>query len=471
MIILAWLFGSAWMHLSVGAAFTRFATLLGVTPLGFGILAAIPFLGAVVQLPASFFIERYGYRKAVFLWACTAHRFLWLLIAAIPWMFPPRLQWPALLTLMFVSTLLANVSAPAWMSWMADVIPSRIRGRYNARRIQYGQAVGVVLSLLAGLALDWPDPEQRLLLRNIISAMFLVAGLCGMVDILFFARVPDDKPVHVHPHLGLRELVSRPLRNPAFRAFLGYSATMTFATGYIGQFIWLYLFEEVGMTNLTANLLLVTVPTLVSMAAYPFWGRIVDRYGSKPALLLAGLVVVNGASAWILVRQGSWVPGYILVLTAVVAWPGMDLGAFNLLLRLTESGDKGRSGSAVVAINSLVVAIAGTLSGVFGGVVAQWLGRSWRITVLGWPISYHGVLFLVSAVLRLGALGWILRLEEGRRLATRDALRYIVTSVYSNRFQATFFPLRMWSSLSRLTWRLPGGKGRARAATQRPDRT
>lgn len=463
LIIVAWLFGSAWMNLASGAAFTRYAKLLNVTPFGFGLLAAIPFLGAAVQLPTSLFLERHGGRKPVFIWTCTAHRFLWIVTGALPWLLPESWQWPGLLVLMFVSTVLANVASPAWMAWMADVIPARIRGRFNARRIQAGQAVGLVLSLLAGLALDWPDEAQKTLLRNLISGMFAVAGICGMVDILLFLRVPDPKPVHHHPTLSLRELVRQPLRNPAFRTFLGYSATMTFATGFVGQFLWLYVFDEVGMGNTRANLLLVTVPTLASMAVYPFWGRIVDRFGSKAALLWAGLIVINGSSTWVLVTPTTWIPGYLGVLTAVLAWPGMELAGFNLLLRLAESGNRARASSAVVAINSMAVAVAGTLSGLFGGLVAQWLGPHWRTTILGWPLTSHGVLFLASAGLRALALVWVFFLREERRTATRDALHYMMINLFSNLQQATFFPIRMLASLAQQTWRLPGPRARRRS--------
>lgn len=462
-ITVAWLFGAAWMHLVNGAAFTRYAKLLNVTPFGFGLLAAIPFLGAVAQLPTSLFIERYGRRKTLFIWTCSLHRFLWLVIAAIPWTVPRQAQWHALVGLMLLSTVLANMAAPAWISWMADAIPSRIRGRYNARRIQYGQAVGLVLSLLAGIALDWPADGQGDLLRNVISAMFVLAGIAGMIDILLFIRVPDTAPHHRHPGLTLRELVRAPLANPQFRLFLAYSATITFATGYIGQFIWLYMFDVVGADNTRANLLLVTIPIAVSMVAYPYWGRMVDRFGPKPAILIAGIFVINGSSAWILVQGRWWFVGYLLVLTAVAAWPGMDLAGFNLLLRMSQSRSGVAAGSAAVAINSLAVAIAGTLSGLFGGAIAEWFGQEWRVTILGWPVNVHGLLFIISAALRALALGWIMALSENRAMATRDALRFIRGNVYSNLVQATFFPWRMVASMYRVTWRVEGAARRRRA--------
>ncbi len=459
-VVVAWLFGAAWMYMVSGAIFTRYAKLLHVSNFGFGILATIPFLGALVQLPASLILERYGRRRQIFLWCATLHRLLWLVIAALPWLFPPSWQWPALLVVILLSTVLANISSPAWLAWMAELIPGRLRGRYFSRRIQFGQAVGLVLSFLTGLVLDWPQPDEQILLRNVISILFAVASLCGVVDILLFLKVPDPARTARRPSLTLRELVHGPLLDSNFRRFLGYSFSMTFATGFMGQFVWLYLFDEVGMSNSHANLLLVSIPLLVGMASYPFWGRIVDRFGSKPALIAAGFLVVNGASVWIFVTRDSWIPAYLFSIIATAAWAGMDIGGFNLLLRMTESGDRRRtSNTAVIAINSVVVAIAGTLSGVFGGSIAEWLGNDWRTTICGWPLTYHGVLFLSSSVLRLAALGWLFSLTETRgKMATREAFRYMATNVYSNLLQATFFPARVIIRLARDSWKITGKK-------------
>jgi MFS family permease len=235
------------------------------------------------------------------------------------------------------------------------------------------------------------------------------------------------------------------LKDRNFRRFLGYSFSMTFATGFIGQFVWLYLFDEVGMSNSRANLLLVSIPLAVGMLSYPFWGRIVDRFGSKVALITAGSLVINGATVWIFVTRDSWIPAYLFALVATAAWAGMDIAGFNLLLRMTQDGDRrNASNTAVIAINSLVVAIAGTLSGIFGGSIAEWLGNDWRVTILGRTLTYHSVLFACSAFLRLVAVLWLFSLKEsGRKLATREAFRYVANNVYSNILQATFFPARV----------------------------
>ncbi|OPZ25554.1 MAG: Major Facilitator Superfamily protein [Lentisphaerae bacterium ADurb.BinA184] len=459
-VMTAWGFGAVWLYITTGATLTQYAKLLHVTPFGFGLLAALPFLGALTQLPASLVMERYGWRKPIFLWANLVHRFLWIVIGAMPWLLPMTWWWAGLIGLMLLSSMCAHAATPAWMSWMADLVPPRLRARYFSRRVQFGQIVGLVVTVLMGLLLDRWQGKGTLYLRTCISLALILGGVSGIADILFFFKVPDPRGHAPRPGLGLRELVRRPLADRNFRHFLGYTATMTFATGFVTQFIWLYILDVVHMSNTRANLLLITVPLVMAVLCYPVWGRVVDRFGSKPALMLAGLLVVNGASAWILVQGRYWYYGYLTVLLSSVSWPAMELASFNLLLRTSDSRGAVRAGSATAAINSLVTCIAGTLSGVFGGTMAELLG-DWQRSFLGLTLTFHAVLFVISAVLRLAALAWLLGLRETHEYAARDALRYVKADVFSN-LQAVFLvPVRQFGRLGNLSFRLrlPGWQG------------
>ncbi len=152
---MAWVFGVAWIYLVSGAILTRYAKLLDVSNFGFGLLATIPFIGALIQLPASLLLERYGHRKTTFIWSVTLNRILWLVIAALPWLVPQRWQWPALLVVMFISTLLANIAAQAWMAWMAELIPGQIRGRYflPPYPVRAGSRTGYCICCRTGIGL------------------------------------------------------------------------------------------------------------------------------------------------------------------------------------------------------------------------------------------------------------------------------------------------------------------------------
>jgi MFS family permease len=454
LVTTAWIFGSAWTYLTTGAAMTRYAQSLGMSRFGFGLLAAIPFAGALVQLPASYLLERYGGRRRLFIIAGLIHRATWLAIAAVPWVTPAATWWWMLLLVLAFSTVMANLMGPAWMTWLADMVPGRLRGRYFSARGQYGRMVGLVTTTLVGLALDSAEAIDPVTLRRVISGVMAIAAVCGVLDISLFRWVPDTTRRPHDPNVKLGELLRAPLRDPNFRRYLGFNATLTFAVGYVGQFIWLYLFDVVELTNVQANTMLVAVPLLMHMVAFPIWGRLVDRLGCRPVLLIAGMMIVHGGASWIFVTRESWWLGYIGSITATAAWPGVELASLNILLELSGSKQAGRRGSAYVAVNSIVVATAGVASGLFGGAMAQWFGNEWRGSLMGWPITYHGLLLLISAALRASALLWLIGLREPGAYTARAALRFMTANIYSNLQQAVLMPARGVVRLGRFTYKL-----------------
>ncbi len=441
-MLVAWLFGAAWMSITTGATLTRFARELGVREFGFGVMAAIPFMAAFAQLPASFFIERFGHRKALFLTANILHRSLWLVIAAIPWIFP-RVHGPAaLIALLGLSAVANQATGPSWNSWLVDIVPSRIRGRYMSRRSQAGQIVNLLLTLAVGLALDWAEGISGVALGRTLSAMLAVASVMGLVDILYFVGIPDHKAPRRNRAYGLRELFLQPLKNRSFRFCLAFTGVLTFSVGFIGQFTWLYMFDVVKATNMQANLLLVAIPLLIALMSLPFWGRMVDRLGRKPVIIVAGMCVIPGGLAWIFVREGHWFPGYFGIMLAAFAWPGVELGYVNILLGLMERRKGNIRNTAYVAINSVVVAVAGTLSGLFGGLLAREL-KDWQGSVWGVTLTYHGLLFLISTVLRAGGLLFLRGIEEPRAFSARDAFQYMAGTMYSNLQNTLVLPMRL----------------------------
>ena len=58
LVTLAWVFGSAWAAATSGAALTRFAQGLGASEFQFGLLAALPFIAALLSMPAGLWTDR-----------------------------------------------------------------------------------------------------------------------------------------------------------------------------------------------------------------------------------------------------------------------------------------------------------------------------------------------------------------------------------------------------------------------------
>mgnify|MGYP000110484201 CR=1 FL=1 len=431
-VTMAWGFGAVWMYATTGAARTQFAKSMGMSDAAFGLMSAIPNLGLLLQVIASYLIERYGNRKKLFLIAGTIHRLLWILIAAIPWLpIPMSEHWWVFLAFLALTTAIANMNDPAWLIWMADLVPDTIRGRYFGRRGQLGRMVGIATTISIGFILDQAKAVDQQTLQRTISVLFIIASMFGAVDILMFKWVPDEyrKPVEQKPPFFT--MLAQPLKHPAFRRFLAFRATLFFAIGYIEYYAWLYLFDVVEMSNWRANVMLVAVPTIVTMCTFPLWGRLVDRLGCRPVLLIAGVMITHGALSWMFVTKDNWWFGYFAVLSATMAWPGVELASQNILLDMADSDTNVQGGSAYIAVHSAVIGVAGICSGLFASLVVEQL-HDWHAVILGWPVTYHGLLFFISAVLRLTSLIWLIGMPEPESYTTPAAFRYIVGNIYAN---------------------------------------
>jgi MFS family permease len=444
----AWGFGAAWMYITTGAALTQYAKLLDTPEYAFGILAAVPFAGSLLQLPSSYIISRYGHRKLIFTVSGLIHRMLWFAVAAIPLLLPHGASWVALVGIMGASSLAGHVASPGVLAWFGDVVPKPVRGRYFGRRAQLGQISGLVTTVLVGYLLDWSKLSSHLTLQWTLCGMMAGAAILGTIDFLILAPLPDPRPEPVNADIRLSEVLRAPLADRNFRRYLGFAATFTFGVGYVGQYVWLFIFDVVHYTNSQANVLLVSVPLVVAMCALPWWGRVIDKYGRKPVMILGGLSILHGAAVWILLAGPQWWVGVGLAFLVMAAWPGLDLGCMNLLFCLSTIPGTRRQNSSYQAVASVVVAVAGVLSGVFGGLVAKLLG-GWQSAFLGCPITYHGLLFIISGVFRLASLLWLRGLDDPGCATVGETARGIASDIAHTLRRWLAFPRRQLVPISR----------------------
>jgi MFS family permease len=470
-ILYAWLFGAFWLWTISGAAMTQFARAIHTPDWAFGLLSAMPYFGAMFQLPASIMLARYGRRKTLFLWTVMTGRLLWVVAAAIPWVLPNYRDawWPLMVICLTLSHGCNNAGTPAWMDWMADVIPSRVRARYFAVRFRYGQIAGLVATLSIGYVLDIVDRAHDSNLLMLTTSLILgVAGLMGTMDIVLFRRVDDADARPKEKSPPLLEMLKQPLRNREFRWFLLYNFVLFMSLGFVGQYIWLYVYDVVKVTNTQANLLLIAVPLIMMAISYTMWGKLIDRVGRKPTIMIAGVVTANGALWWIFVGHGLWpvtwfgyefslvtVVGYIMCITAMLTWPGVELANFNFLLGLAGTRESKRTGGGYVALNAMAVAVGGAMSGVIAGGLAKWLGPGWTavVPVIGLTLTYHSVLFLISTVGRYIALLCVLPMHEPTALSTRYAFRYSTSLIYENARSIAVTPMRVAGRVARWSYR------------------
>ncbi len=521
LVTLAWMFGITWMTCINGSRMNYFARMVGFGNFHFGLMGALPFIAKFLQLGASVIIERTGMRKYQFITCMSIQRLLWAAVALVPLFMPvpsAGATW-LILGILAVSWAFESMGAPAWQTWMGDIIPKRIRGRYLASRGYLARLVQipvmVVLAVYIAATLDKNapmTPQAQPFLMYSLVAVFLLASICGLIDILLFRRIREvlppvreedqgdssrhrlaegknsprpiaKAPSAVSDFLGVLLI---PLKDEQFRKLALYGTVMTFAQIVAAPFFIRHLIEAVGMGPVAVDFLFMGLGPVVAMFAVRFLGRLVDRWGRRPVMVASQLLTIFSVLPYFFVSAQTPDPAWLTSLGNEIAgrigglfgadWSGTfndaRLGATLIMSTSLILGSIGWSGvmlalgtiifgfsdgkgrSRYVSAFAVFTAIGGVIGGLAGGLLASALSHfSWDQSpwILGPFIlnNWHAV-FLLSFLARIASLLLVSRLPDPGSGSVRAMIRHMGSSIYSGLSTRFNSPMRIWPSRHRM---------------------
>lgn len=400
-----------------GVVLAGLALHLGAGPFLIGAVAASPFFAQLAQFLGLRVVFAVRERRRVSLVAALASRLLLAGVGLIALAGPSPWALPALLALLSASGALSAVSAVSWAFWMRDLIPQHVYGERFARRFSAQALMSVLFTLLAGVGLSFAAARGEAGLGFVI--LFVGGAACGVVSLLFAARLPEVPLNPADSAASIRGLVTALVADPDRRAVAVFLVAWTFAAFLGVPFITVYLLREVGLGFALVSALAAVAMT-ASLVTFRFWGRSVDRHGAAPALTLAIpaaavcmalLVSAAGPAPWRLAGLG------LIFAASGAAFAAIDIAAAKLVARQAPFTGAG----TFLAGAGMVRAVAAGAATLLGGAAASALaGRELRFTVAWDPwagdaaVSGYAFLFLASALLMLYAWHRVLALRSAQ---------------------------------------------------------
>lgn len=409
-------FAAIFSSITADVLLSNFLLQLGATAMQIGMLSSVPMLVNLLQPVGAYISEKTSSRHWYGFWIYGISRLLWLVLPIAIWLSQDSdkdKHYLVLLTLGIVlaSNLLGALGAASWLSWMAVLVPERLRGRYFGLRNRATNLVIVIGGPLLGVAVSaWPGG-----MLPAYSVMLILGVIVGLISIGFQFLMADVNPLRemrVHQDTSTGSVESPSPINSNFLRFLFYFGFWTFAANVSSPFFNIYLLDDLDI-NVGWVTLYKSLAAGSNLLMLVVWGKLADRIGNRPILLLAGILVALTPALWLgtgynAVSVWVWLP--LLHLLTGGSWAAMDLCNNNIQISLAPT----RNQATYFGYAAAVSGVGGALGATLGGFLAE-------------QANFGGIpgLFALSTVVRLMALIPLVFVSEQRSKSLSDVLQQL----------------------------------------------
>ena len=387
-------------------AFADFIRALGGREIHFSWLGAIPLVMFALQFLGAFLNNRLNFRRRTCATLLLASRLLYLGIAAVPTIFPAlpvNTRLIVILVIAGVSAALSNLGIPLYFAWMADLVPHRILNRYWGRRHAWMHlSWGTTYVALAAVTYFVDLPIEQLC--PYLIGIGVLAGIAESVIIL--TMIPEPRNT-LHCQVKMLDALLEPHRHREYRSFVRFACLRSTAIMTTAVFIPYYLLEirHMHLWQATGLWCILGLGAAISSSA---WGRLAERHGHRPLLILSMCWKPLSMLAYVL-PPPQWIFPFLSV------WIFFD-GIMNAGLMVATTGYMLKM--APQRNRSMFIATITGLAGICGGLGAIAAGKfldvfpDLTLNGLGREWSNLDVLFLLGALLRFGVIPFARKVRE-----------------------------------------------------------
>lgn len=415
------IFAAVYSNITGGVLLTNFVMDLGASPTQIGLLASIPLIANFLQPLGAHWSEQLASRHWYCLIVYIPSRLLWLLLVlGLELLHGDYIEPQSLiigtLAIASLSYGVGALGSAAWLSWMAVLVPKRLRGRYFGLRNSAANLTTLITVPLMGLAISrWPSGAV-----DGFGVLLGVAIAFGLISLAFQNLMADINPKSQQllsepeekPQTDLALKVEEPIstQQSNFWIFLLYLSGWMFAFSLSAPFFNLYMLDNLNLpiSQVTLyNSLMAGANLLMLM----IWGRLADRVGNRVVLAIAGITLAFIPVLWLLVGADSrslwlWLPLLHVVMGGTGA--AIDLCNNNLQIGVAPT----RKPSTYFGWMAAAAGISGALGTTLGGYCAEHWTQNGLLGV-----------FILSSICRLVALLPLAFVKEHRDLSLTQLMQ------------------------------------------------
>ncbi|MBN2239231.1 MAG: MFS transporter [Dehalococcoidales bacterium] len=406
-----------------------FALALGANNFHVGVLAAIPFIMQIVQIPAVWLIEKVRLRKFIVIASWFPSMLFWIPIALIPFLtpYPGDAAITLLLVFMAIRGILAAICNTSWNGWQRDLVPQSILGRFYSRRLSYSIVFGIIFSLGSAFFIDRflagnPGSEGIFGYTWVILFCAVFLGMAGPVCMLFIPE-PLMQPLQGQVP-SLTKQLSAPIKDHNFRKLLIFLFFWSFASNLAIPFFSVHMLERLGLP-VTWVIGLSILSQVFSVIFLRVWGTFADRFSNKSVLSVGISLYLLVIFGWIFTAMPD---RYVLTLPLLVilhifagiAGAAVSFTVGTIGLKLSPRGQS----TSYLATASLAVNVGSGLGPLLGGSLANFFSTRQLNFIFNWSdlsrtfdftamnISDKDFLFGIAFILGLFTLGFLAVIRE-----------------------------------------------------------
>jgi MFS family permease len=388
---------------------------LGAKGLAISLILAAPRFAGVLRLGVPAMMARLRARKTICIGAYVISSVILCGVPAVA-VLQNRIDNAAGITLLVAAWCLYHlteyVGTVALWSWLGDVTPAAVRGSLLGRRefwLVAGRIGGLVSSVTLASLWAWMLPKtprwEPLSLSAAVGAAMMILAVVPLGRMPGLPHAPSATPRAPWRSLG------RALVDPAYVRLLLFAFWFSIANGFTATVQELYPIRVLDI-GYPVRQLLQGMMRAGQLTIAPWAGRMVDRFGNRPIMVVSQLIVATGPLFFLIASKDQpWlIAGAFLVWSA---YAGLNVGLDNIKLKLAPADNN----APFIAIYHAVSDIANGVAIVAGGCIFDYIA-----TKPAHLPTFYAQIFVLGWIARLLVVPLLARLIEPGARRLRDLI-------------------------------------------------